>query len=90
MTSTEQLEAQIARQRQSLNAAAGALGHKAADALHNLDVQTVVDKAADRASHFADIAEAKAVPPARSHKLRTGLLVLIACAVGVAWLRRRS
>lgn len=101
MSTTEKIEAQVAKQRTALSAAAGTLGdkanatagllgHKAADALSNLDAQSIVDRAADRAGQFADAADARTNPPKKRRKIAGSLFLLVAAAVGFAWLRGKA
>ena len=101
MSTTEKLEAQVAKQRVAMNAAAGTLGekanaaagllgHKAADALGSFDAQSIVDRAADRAGQFADAADARANPPKKGRKIAGSVFLLIAAAVGFAWLRGKA
>jgi hypothetical protein len=72
------------------NATAGLLGHKAADALGNFDAQSIVDRAADRASQIADAADARSNPPKKGRKVAGTLFFLIVAAAGFAWLRNKA
>jgi hypothetical protein len=96
MTTTERIEAQVARQREVLHGAADALTNKAADALQNLDVAAAAGRAADTAGRLADDTAAGLRNTAASKKSSTGrrlvrgFLVLGAVAVALAWLRRRA